>query len=431
MKKYGPFKFPRYAILGILLLGCSQDNNPEGVSTALNSDVLNYPLPAVYIDTNDTSIDSKENYIDGRVRVEGRGGFPDLETSDMRIRGRGNSTWWLGQTWGKIPYQIKFENKTTLLGMPEDRRWVLLPELSDKTLIRNMIARDWGQLSRLEYTPQLRFAEVFLNDDPQGVYVLGQKVEETNNRVAIGDEGYLIEIDQLGRIDDEDVYFQTNAFRAVSSESVFNVKEPEIAPNSSELALIREHILAFEEVLFSDGFSHRDTGYAAYIDVDSFIDWYLINEIAKSVDAMFYSSIFFSYLPGEKIKMGPIWDFDLSYGNVDYSNAQFAEGFWIRYNPWIQRLFEDPVFREKMKTRFAYFREQLPDILEKIDGYAAYLNEAQETNYSIWETLGVYVWPNPVIYESYPEEVNHLKDWMTRRIEWLDEELPGRIIIED
>lgn len=431
MKKYGPFKFPRYAILGILLLGCSQDNNPEGVSTALNSDVLNYPLPAVYIDTNDTSIDSKENYIDGRVRVEGRGGFPDLETSDMRIRGRGNSTWWLGQTWGKIPYQIKFENKTTLLGMPEDRRWVLLPELSDKTLIRNMIARDWGQLSRLEYTPQLRFAEVFLNDDPQGVYVLGQKVEETNNRVAIGDEGYLIEIDQLSRIDDEDVYFQTNAFRAVSSESVFNVKEPEIAPNSSELALIREHILAFEEVLFSDGFSHRDTGYAAYIDVDSFIDWYLINEIAKSVDAMFYSSIFFSYLPGEKIKMGPIWDFDLSYGNVDYSNAQFAEGFWIRYNPWIQRLFEDPVFREKMKTRFAYFREQLPDILEKIDGYAAYLNEAQETNYSIWETLGVYVWPNPVIYESYPEEVNHLKDWMTRRIEWLDEELPGRIIIED
>lgn len=431
MKKYGPFKFPRYAILGILLLGCSQDNNPEGVSTALNSDVLNYPLPAVYIDTNDTSIDSKENYIDGRVRVEGRGGFPDLETSDMRIRGRGNSTWWLGQTWGKKPYQIKFENKTTLLGMPEDRRWVLLPELSDKTLIRNMIARDWGQLSRLEYTPQLRFAEVFLNDDPQGVYVLGQKVEETNNRVAIGDEGYLIEIDQLSRIDDEDVYFQTNAFRAVSSESVFNVKEPEIAPNSSELALIREHILAFEEVLFSDGFSHRDTGYAAYIDVDSFIDWYLINEIAKSVDAMFYSSIFFSYLPGEKIKMGPIWDFDLSYGNVDYSNAQFAEGFWIRYNPWIQRLFEDPVFREKMKTRFAYFREQLPDILEKIDGYAAYLNEAQETNYSIWETLGVYVWPNPVIYESYPEEVNHLKDWMTRRIEWLDEELPGRIIIED
>lgn len=431
MKKYGPFKFPRYAILGILLLGCSQDNNPEGVSIALTADVLNYPLPAVYIDTNDTSIDSKENYIDGRVRVEGRGGFPDLETSDMRIRGRGNSTWWLGQTWGKKPYQIKFENKTTLLGMPEDRRWVLLPELSDKTLIRNMIARDWGQLSRLEYTPQLRFAEVFLNDDPQGVYVLGQKVEETNNRVAIGDEGYLIEIDQLSRIDDEDVYFQTNAFRAVSSESVFNVKEPEIAPNSSELALIREHILAFEEVLFSDGFAHRDTGYAAYIDVDSFIDWYLINEIAKSVDAMFYSSIFFSYLPGEKIKMGPIWDFDLSYGNVDYSNAQFAEGFWIRYNPWIQRLFEDPVFREKMKTRFAYFREQLPDILEKIDGYAAYLNEAQERNYSIWETLGVYVWPNPVIYESYPEEVNHLKDWMTRRIEWLDEELPGRIIFED
>ena len=103
--------------------------------------------------------------------------------------------------------------------------------------------------------------------------------------------------------------------------------------------------------LDSEDFSDPITGYAAYIDLDSFIDWFIVNEIAKSVDARWYSSIYFTYIPGEKIKMGPIWDFDLSFGYVDYVDAEYSYGLWVLSNPWINRLYQDPLFQEKLRQK--------------------------------------------------------------------------------
>jgi hypothetical protein len=153
----------------------------------------------------------------------------------------------------------------------------------------------------------------------------------------------------------------------------------------------------------------------------SFIDWYLVQEIAKSVDAKYYSSIYFNYIPGPggKIKMGPLWDFDLSYGNVDYANSQYTNGFWIKENPWYKRLFEDPAFESEVKERFMYFYNNTNVILDKIDEYAKQLERAQGKNYEKWPTLGTYVWPNPVYFDTHAVEVSHLKDWVTKRMEWL------------
>ena len=95
---------------------------------------------------------------------------------------------------------------------------------------------------------------------------------------------------------------------------------------------------------FSANFANPTTGYAAYINIDSFVDWFLINEIVKNVDAQWWSSIFFHVIPGEKINMGPLWDFDLSFGNVDYADSQYAQGWWVRDNEWIERLLDDPAF---------------------------------------------------------------------------------------
>ena len=304
--------------------------------------------------------------------------------------------------------------------MPEDKKWVLLAELSDKSLIRNKIARDFGKMSDLEYTPNVEYIELYINEQRQGTYLFGQKVEESSNRVNVGDLGYLIEIDQLDRIDPEDVYFSPVLFTQQLQNNVFNIKHPDTQFDDEHYRLIDNHINQFESVLFSNDFTNPTTGYEAFIDVDSFVDWYLINEIAKSVDAAWYSSIYFSYIPGEKIKMGPIWDFDLSYGNVDYSDSQYEEGFWIRANPWIQRLFEDPAFEQKVEERFSYYYNNLGEILSKIDGYANQINISQKNNYEIWPTLGVYVWPNPVYFDTYPEEVSQLKNWLSGRMNWLN-----------
>ena len=375
-------------------------------------------LPIIYVNTNGVAIDSKEDYVEGVASIIGGENYPDLVEAEMKIKGRGNSTWWQGGVWGKKPYQIKFDDKTEVLNIPKDKKWVLLAELSDKSLIRNKISREMGDISRFDYVPKAEYVELFINDQHAGTYLIGQKIEESKNRVNVGDKGYLIEIDQTNRIDEDDVYFTTDGWSKFPS-NLFNIKEPSLELNSSEYNLIKNHIIDFEEALFGDDFTDADLGYRAFIDLDSFIDWYLINEICKNQDAATYSSIYFNYIPGEKIKMGPLWDFDLAYGNVDYSNATYPEGFHIKSNPWYKRMFEDPYFNSLVKDRFLYYETNLDMLLNKIDLIEKYLEKSQQKNFEIWPILGQYVWPNPVYYDTHHEEVEHLKDWIEQRMTWL------------
>jgi hypothetical protein len=412
-------------------------NNPIEVTIdkpiTIKAVFKHYPasgLPIVKIKTNQVvgpAMD-KDSYVEGSLEIIGEGNFEGLEETTMKIKGRGNSTWWIctdasaGAVVGKCPYQVKFGDKTSILGMPEDKKWVLLAEKSDKSMIRNKIARYMGELSDLEYTPNAEYIELFINEDYQGTYLIGQKVEESKNRVNIGDEGYLIEIDTdaNNRIDPDDIIFKPTIWSSIHTDGVFNIKDPNIDYGSDKFYFIENYINDFESVLYSNNFNNPDSGYESYIDVDSLIDWFLINEIAKSVDARWYSSIYFSYIPGEKIKMGPIWDFDLSYGNLNYSDAQYTSDFYIKQNNWIDRLFLDEVFVEKVKIRYSYYYSKLGDIKNKIDEFAKYIDKSQKANFERWDILGVYVWPNPVYDLTYEQEVNRLENWIEERMNWLN-----------
>ena len=368
-------------------------------------------LPIIYLETtNGEEIDSKEDYFTGSLSMTGGRYFSDMASTKMKIRGRGNSTWGIHP---KKPFQLKFDDKTELLGMPQDKKWIFLAEFSDKTLIRNKIAFEMGYLSQLDYTPQSVFTEVVINGTYNGTYNITQKVEESDNRVLLGDTGYLLEIDQLGRLDADDVYFRTDAF-------LINIKEPDTEYDSNEFKYVSELLNEFENVLMGSQFTDPDLGYAKYIDIDSFIDWYLINEITKNQDARNFSSIFLNVIPGEKIKMGPLWDFDLAFGNVDYSECEYPTGFWVKDHAWFDRLFKDEVFVEKVKSRFLYYRENQNFILEKIDFYATQLKWSQFENDKKWDLFGNYVWPNPVYYDTHEAEVDHLKKWYVERMNWLD-----------
>jgi spore coat protein CotH len=368
-------------------------------------------LPIVYLATNNNvPIDSKEDYVEGSVSLDGARYIDDLQQTPMKIRGRGNSTWF---THPKKPFQMKFDDKTEFLGMPADKKWLFLAEYSDKTMLRNKIAFEMGYISQLDWTPQSTFAEVYISGEYNGTYNITQKVEESGNRANLGDTGYLLEIDQLERLDDDDVYFHTDNF-------LINIKEPSIDLGTTEYLYIEELINEFETVLLSDEFKDPISGYAKFIDIDSFIDWYLISEITKNVDSQFFSSIYLNVMPGEKIKMGPLWDFDLSFGNVDYADSQFAAGFWILYHPWFTRLFQDPEFVVKVNERFKYFKTNEQYILDKIDQQGYALKWAQQENDEKWGTIGIYVWPNSIVLASYDEEVIHLKSWYTRRMNWLE-----------
>ena len=518
-------------------------------------------LPIVYLKTDDSvAIDSKDDYVRGDTSVFGGRNFDDLEQVEMKIRGRGNSTWGLHP---KKPFQMKLSDKAEFLGMPNDKKWLFLAEYSDKTMLRNKMSFEMGYLSNLDWTPQGRFAEVYINDEYNGTYNITQKVEESDNRVPLGDTGYLLELDQLSRLDPDDVYFES----VITDKFLVNIKEPNLDLDSTEYVYIKTLINDFENamlgsttmtsyfavsetnsdnvwdvnlsqtmtlvpnseyrvsfrakssidrtmiaglglyhdpwtnvgepvslttawqtftliqtttdfgddqsrvlfdmggdqggevwiddvsVLTADGvelvtngdfqsgesnweggaasgsnitsYPSGAEGYAEYIDIDSFVDWYLISEITKNVDSKSFSSMFLNVMPGEKIKMGPLWDFDLSFGNVDYADSRYAEGWWVKYHPWYERLFEYPGFVDRVKERFAFFRANQGVILDKIDTYAEQLQWAQQENDSKWQTLGMYVWPNPVYFDTYQEEVDHMKAWYTNRMNWLDEAIDG------
>jgi spore coat protein CotH len=378
-------------------------------------------IPTINIEINNfEEINSKDDYVKGTFEFNSRDyDFEDF-VQPIKIRGRGNSTWDMP----KKSYQFKLEEKHNLFNFPKDKKWLMLANYSDKTMLRNALAFELGYLSKLDWTPNYHFAEVVINGKAKGLYQFTEKVETgDDNRVKIGDEGFLLEVDQLSRIDYDDISFWTE------KKLLFVVKDPDLESGSSELKKIKSYVIQTENVLYSKEFDDPFNGYSKYIDVDSFVDWYLINEISKNNDAIFFSSVYMNYVQGGKLKMGPIWDFDIAFGNINYNNNEKIDGFYVKNAPWIERLFQDKSFVEKVKSRYNYFYSNKNIIIDKLNYYSEQLAQARFNNENIWKILGKYVWPNNVTFNSswssspFKEEQNYLNSWISDRMDWLNVEI--------
>lgn len=360
---------------------------------------------------------SKDDYVAGTVTIDPNGTDDSYAFSaPMKIKGRGNSTWHMP----KKPFKIKLDATSAVMGMPADKEWVLLANYSDKTLMRNILGFELGRRLGMAYVPRWQIVEVNLNGTELGTYLLTEQVKISPVRVnAIKTDvtgGYLLELDQRR---DEPARFETT--RGVP----YAIKEPS-SPKPEEATYISGFVQTVEDVLNSPTFADPATGYAQYIDVDSFVNWYLVSEILKNQDSASFSSIFLFKSSGQKLKLGPLWDFDLAAGNVDYSDAQYPERWWVRVgSPWFTRLLEDPAFAAKVKTRWNQLKGQGADltaVLRLVDRTAYALELSQQKNFVIWDILNIYVWPNPVVTGSYQGEVSYLKDWLTTRMKWMDQQ---------
>lgn len=376
-------------------------------------------LPVMSINTEDgKAIDSKETYIRAHMKltenVKTRGAGDVLE-ADLQIKGRGNSTW-ERKDWPKKPYRLKFDEKVSLLGEHKDRSWVLLANFADKSAIRNHTAFYMGKISNLEYTSSSHFVELFLNGKYNGTYELCEKIKVSNHRVAVGDDGFLLEVD--GRAPEE---ADTRYFYIYSLECPINIKEPETQYGDENFNYIEDYLVKVDNAMYGFFFTDPNRGWTAYVDMDSFVDWYLINEIAHNTDAQMRYSCYMSLKRGEKLKMGPIWDFDLAFGNTDYW-SHGPEGFWIKNSDWFNKLMEDPAYVRRVKERFNYFYDHLPDIMREIDATGQYLKYSMIANENRWHTFYNYSVPNVEIWGSYQNEVQSLKTWLNDRMEWLKKE---------
>ncbi|BAV10214.1 CotH protein [Filimonas lacunae] len=379
-------------------------------------------LPIVYLTTVDAAaITSKEDYVNGHISINGNGLLFNSYEGDMQIRGRGNTTWDMP----KKPYKIKLNSKAEILGMPADKEWALLANYSDKSLMRNYLAFETSKILELEYTPRYQFVEVFLNGTYVGNYQLGEHIKVATNRVNIKelDEddisaskisgGYRLEVD--ARLDEPNWFY--------SAQGVpFTIKDPDegvIAQNT----YIQNYIQATEDAIYGSSFTDPTKGYAAYINPTTFINWFWVNELFKNNDALFHQSVLMYKDRDSLLKMGPVWDFDIAAGNIDYNGNDNPEGWWVKNAKWMSRLFEDKVFAQQAITRWQSVRTRLNKLQDKIDATAAYLKYSQGANFKTWDILNIYVMPNAVVTGSYDGEVAYLKSWLTSRINWIDAHL--------
>lgn len=376
-----------------------------------------HPVATINIETKDgEEITSKEDYLDATLTITPAGG--SAETLSTRIRGRGNTTWAMP----KKPYRLKLDKKAEMLGMTADKDWALLANYTDKTLLRNAVAFCMGRMLEMRYTPDSRFVELTLNGEYQGLYQLTEHIKVAEHRVDIGEEathdgdteaGFLLEWDD--RLDDDFWFVSERESPIVIKSDTTEGMVPTIASVFN----------AMEDALFGEHYQDPDEGYARHLDVESVVDYYLVQEFLRNNDA-FFSSTYISRYRGERMHFGPLWDFDIAAGNVNYNQNDEPTGWWVKeVSSYMARLFTDPVFLAHVKARWTYLSSRLrPALMQHIETAAVSLDEAQQRNFERWPILDTVVWPNPHALGSYSAEVAYLKDWLTRRGDWLDEQLP-------
>ncbi len=342
------------------------------------------------------------------------------------------------------------QKDTIVLGMPTEHDWDLIAPYDDKTCLRNVLSYDVANKTG-HYASRTQSCELVINGQYQGIYTLMEKVKRGNNRVNIskllptditGDQltgGYIIKVDR----DDGPGSYWTSPYPAVDGSSINYVH---VYPqNGTIVTQQRNYIMAYvdtvENVLASASFADPINGYRKYIGVNTFIDYFILNEVSKNVDGYRLSTYFFKdkQSSGGKLKAGPVWDFNLAWWNADYCGgdqttgwaydiATVCTGGW-QPNFWWARLLQDPTYTAQLKCRWEELRAttlSIPVLNYFVDSMANYLEEAQVRHFTAWPILGTYTWPNPSpIPSDYAGEISALKTWIYDRITWMDANLPG------
>lgn len=385
-------------------------------------------FPTLVVNTTGAApITSREVYVGGKWQLLDADSAL-LKEGTLDIRGRGNSTW----TMPKKPYRVRLTTATELLGMPSNRHWALLANFADKTLLRNDLVFDLGRRMGWSYVPRSQFVHLRLNGQYDGVYQLSEHIRVDPSRVnvpelkvadtaaAVVSGGYLLEVDELRG---EDFCWDTPRARMpVCAKSPETLRQPGW---EKQQAYITSYFRDLEDALFGPNFTNPTTGYAAYIDVPSAVDYLLLNELVKNVDGNLRRSTFFTKPRGGKLYFGPLWDYDITVGNVNYDNADNTTGWHIARAPWFARLMQDPTFVQRVKLRWQEIRNNgiLTEWRKQIITRWDYMSAEQRRNFTRWPILSTWVWPNRVVPGSYDGEMAALQEWLSARTNWMDEQL--------
>lgn len=339
----------------------------------------------------------------------------------------------------------------SLFGMPSESDWILNANYTDKTLMRNVLSYELAR-GMGHYASRIQYCELFLNGVYKGVYIFMEKIKRDNGRVDIanltpadttGDDltgGYLLKIDKTTGSSGPGF---SSAYPPPNNGPIPTIQFE--SPDYSEILpvqanYIEAYVDSMEQALYGPNFSNPLTGYRNYIDLNSWIDYFIISEFSKNVDGYRISTFFHKLKDsdGRVMKMGPVWDYDIAWGNADYFGGDVPSGYAYVFPSnsdgnqvpfWWSRLMQDAYFRNNLRCRWESLRVSLLSdavLTAWVDSIGVLLDESQARNFTQWPILGVYVWPNPSpIPPDYAGVKQELKDWITSRAAWLDNFLPG------
>ena len=357
------------------------------ISEAAENDdlVVNTGLPIVFVNTaGNKSITSKTEDVEATFKINGLGKFESLKEVTCRIRGRGNTTW----TWPKKPYLVKLDKKQSIFGLPEHKRWVLLANFMDRTLMRNVVAyKVASMMSNLDWVPHGQSVELVLNGRHQGTYLLIEQVRADKNRVPCKD-GYLLECDF--HYDNPIQWIDHHGKCNQRGDGIpFGVKHPDSDElTQQQLTYIKNLVSTTASVIYGGNFTNATNGYSKYIDVASFIDYWIVFEVMGNHELGNPGSVFMHQnQEGGKLIAGPVWDFD--WGVLSYKTSPQARYGLLNDNAiWYARLFEDPAFKEAVKKRWNEVLPKLETIPAFIDETEKVLQASADLNFKMWNPAG-------------------------------------------
>lgn len=379
-------------------------------------------LPMVVINTEDAKdIVSKEVEIPSNVYIISENGTKIMETSETGVRGRGNASW----NFDKKPYRLKFKDKQSPLGAPASaKKWTLISNYGDKTLMRNILAYQVSRCLGMAFTPFIQPVDVFLNGEYKGCYQFCDQVEAAKDRVPAKD-GYHIEVDGYAWQESSMFYSWTG-----TPVTIKNPDEEDITQEQKDF--ICTFFSMMEQAALSENFTDPENGYRKYLDLDSFLSNFIIGDFCGNTD-LFWSIHMYKDISDGKIYTGPTWDHDLSFNNdyrsypvnslndfILFTKAQPAGGQIIDVARRIIK--EDPEAKKRLIELWeAGYEAGIKDLKAYAEQTAELLSESQELNFKRWKILDQYIHMNFQALGSYEAEVDFVKQYIDDRLVLFDQ----------
>lgn len=343
-----------------------------------------------------------------------------FEDDGFSWRTHGNTT----ARFGKLPMKLKLSEKADLLGMGSAKKYILLANAYDKTLIRNALAFDLAQEMNLAYTSQYRFVDLYISGLYRGNYMLIEPVEVGPSRVAIHPAAneFLMEVFMGSYIPEGP--------NVTTSDLGIRLEVDEDEIDDQQMEWLSAFLNDAEKALAG---GDRDT-IEQYFDIPSFMDVYIINELSKNADTSFSSSRF--YIKGGKLYAGPLWDFDLSFGNgaepcdwrhyINGTNPAPVDG-WYAPVLWWKSFAELDWFEELFAERYSELQPILVNLYadnelgkNRIDTLTEAMSGSISKNYdNLWSVSVRAYYGEGFAKPTYEENVEYLRGWIKDRNEWI------------